>query len=222
MSVTTSACVVTSQEPIGIITLKIDALDDPNEYRNSTHRLGGIKIEDDPLLTSPQHVASIIEAGLRPATLPPTKGSGLDDQYEEMLYPPVPVSSSRTITPRSMSRIPSRTIRTRSLPQMPLAPLSDGPTGHNYMPVSARPARLETFGPIEQFPRPRNRNSIVSYIGAICEPQDVVGAQITSHVFAYTPHLDRAITRTNAKKWYAKGAAKAKLVKEMMKPRDRR
>jgi hypothetical protein len=80
------------------------------------------------------------------------------------------------------------------------------------MPVSARPERFESLGPIERFPRPPNRDLMVTYFGLICEPECTAHERMASGVFTYTPNADHAITRVKSVKWYEKGAAKVKKV----------
>ena len=220
MNVTTLTHMVnTNQEPLGTIVLQAGRLADAadSRERHCPHARTDVT-EIDPMAVRPQQIVSRLLDEDRPTTMPLMSTSVLDEQFEEVLYPPIPVPPARASTPTS-SRVPPRTTRARSLPLMTPRPLSDGPMAYTYMPVSARSGRFESLGPIERFPRPRNMDSMVSYVVTICESEEAAHERTASQIFRYTPDADYAITHVKKVRWYAKGAAK---VKKMMKEKIRK
>jgi len=128
----------------------------------------------------------------------------------EALPPSVPISRPEMRSPR-VSRIPVRhTRRPRSLPVNELRPLSDGPWAHEPIPLSARPSHFESLGPIERFPPPRDRLSLIGYVGTICEGEQGYNARLARESFTYNPRSESVITHIKKEKWYVKGAFKLK------------
>ncbi|KAF2689665.1 hypothetical protein K458DRAFT_400363 [Lentithecium fluviatile CBS 122367] len=219
MSATNLASVATTRlEPVGSFTLIADGaphLDTvPSRHflanPNDDHDMNKLIERDRNLMEAGLQTTPMVMRGQRSITMPAIGTNVSEGDSEAFPYPRIPVTPSRPLSP-NISRVPTRAALTihpnRSLPLLSSRPLSDGPIGHTYMAVSARPRHVESFGPIERFPRPRGsqgRLSMIAYVGTICESDE--------QAFVYTPGAEHAITPMKKAKWYLKVAKKVKRI----------
>jgi hypothetical protein len=206
----------THQKPVGSITVRAGQMPHRNSFKDRRKAIYIEKTDTQIDLTQIQVApnassTSALEAP-RPATMPPLEVRLNEEDSEAVLYPVVPMTSLRPVSP-TIARVPHQRLRNRastlSLPPELIRPLSDGPLGHAYTPVLARPRYMESFGPIERFEQPSVRLSMISLVSSICS-EEAANTRSIHQVFTYTPNAEHAITQVQKVKWYKKGAERLK------------